>query len=95
MARLVCFGKRSGGLGDGGSGGGELQREGGAMAESLAVNAQGASEFFGGFGAAVQAKSMPGFAGRKSLGKDPAKIFRGDADAIIGDVDMDLVGGGR
>ena len=52
---------------------------------------QGASQFFGGQGTAVQTKTVAILSGRKSVVEDPGKVLRLDAHAVVNDRDPDAI----
>ena len=51
------------------------------------MRGQGAAQFPGGEGAAVQAKTVAVFAGGEAVLEDAGQMFRGNADAIVNDGD--------
>src|SRR5688572_23785611 len=75
---------------------GQCESEGGAEVGAVAAGGEGAAEFLGGEGAAVEAEAVAVFAGGETVGEDADEVFARDADAVVGDGDDDVavVGGG-
>src|SRR5260370_22125444 len=63
--------------------GGQFQGKLRAFAGAFAVRGESASHFFGGVGAAMQAKAVTKISGGKTVIKDFGEIFRGDANAVV------------
>src|SRR6478609_6339130 len=71
---------------------GKFQRERCAQAQAFALDRQRAPEFGGGNRAAVQAEAMAIGTRGEAVAKDAGDVFRGDADAVVNDLDLQAIG---
>jgi hypothetical protein len=69
----------------------KFERESGAFSRSFAMDEEMSTDFPGGKGAAVQAKTVTVFAGGESMRKDAGEVLGGDAYAVVRDGDFDPV----
>jgi len=79
-------------LGRSGRGGlaeGECEAEGGAGADAVAVELDVAAELSHGEGGAVEAEAVAVFLGGEAVIEHACAVFGGDADAVVGHVEMD------
>src|SRR5580704_2305812 len=70
---------------------GKFEGESRALSDAITVCGQGAAHFLCGQGGAVEPEAVPVLLGGKPVGEDGGQIFRGDANAVVGDFDEHAV----
>ena len=69
----------------------QFEGEDGPFGQAVAVCAEQSAHFAGGIGAAVEAKTVAVLAGGESVRENSGQVLGRDADAVVGDRDLDLV----